>query len=401
MKYRTNPKNGDKLSILGFGCMRFGGNDSFGGSFDEQKAENLIKTAIDQGVNYFDTAYIYSGSEEILGKTLSKYGLRETVYIATKLPLIFCKRKSDLDKYFNRQLERLQTNYIDYYLLHMLADTNTWDTLCGWGIESWIQEKKASGQIRQMGFSFHGSRDEFLALLDVYDWDLVLIQYNYSDENYQTGVTGLNKAASKGIPVMIMEPLLGGQLVTGLPQAAVSRFKITNPDLSPAAWALRWVWNKPEVTLLLSGMNDIKQLEENIQIAKTATPNMLSQEELETFQDVKKIFADSYKIPCTGCHYCMPCPYGVNIPVCFTAYNTYHAINKNTGALQYSMSTMMSAKPGYASLCKKCGKCEANCPQHIKIGESLSEVEKKMENVKFKVMRFGMKIFMRKSKKTK
>ena len=255
MKYRTNPKNGDNLSILGFGCMRFAGNSlskSFMGKPDAQKSEDLIMSAIGKGVNYFDTAYVYSGSEEILGKTLTKYNLRKKVYIATKMPLIMCKSKSDLDKYFKRQLERLQTDYIDYYLFHMLSDTETWDKLCEWGVESWIQEKKSSGQIRQIGFSYHGSRDDFLTLLDVYDWDAVTIQYNYSDENYQAGITGLKKAASKGIAVMIMEPLLGGQLVTGLPPAAISRFKKANPDLSPAAWALRWIWNKPEVTLLLS-----------------------------------------------------------------------------------------------------------------------------------------------------
>jgi len=395
MNYRTNPRNGDKLSILGFGCMRFTGDEmkSFVGKPNPQKAEKLIMSAIDKGVNFFDTAYIYSGSEEILGKTLKKHGVRKKVYITTKLPLIMCKSKSDLDKFFNRQLERLQTDYIDYYLFHMLSDTETWDKLCEWDIKSWIQEKKASGKIRQIGFSFHGFRDEFLALLDVYDWDIVLVQYNYSDENYQAGITGISKAASKGIPVMIMEPLLGGQLVKGLPQEAVSRFKKANPDLSPAAWALRWVWNKSEVTLLLSGMNDITQLEENIRIAEAATPNMLSQEEIETYQDVKRIFNESFKIQCTGCHYCMPCPFGVNIPVCFTAYNTYHSISKVTGTLQYSMSTLLSEKAGYASLCKKCGKCEPSCPQHIQIAKSLGDVEKDMETIRFKVMRLGVKLF--------
>jgi predicted aldo/keto reductase-like oxidoreductase len=210
MNDRINPKNGDKLSILGFGCMRFGGEGlsrSFTGRFDTQKAERLIKSAIDSGVNYFDTAYVYSGSEEFLGKTFTKLGARGKVYIATKLPLILCRGKGDLDKYFNRQLERLQTDYIDYYLLHMLTDMKTWNTLCEWGIREWVAEKKASGQIKQFGFSFHGAQDEFLALLDAYDWDFVQIQYNYSDENYQAGVTGLKKAAAKGLPVMIMEPV--------------------------------------------------------------------------------------------------------------------------------------------------------------------------------------------------
>jgi len=398
MNYRTNPKNGDKLSILGYGCMRFGGDElkSFTGRANKHKAEKLIVTAIEKGVNFFDTAYIYQGSEELLGKILAKHGLREKVYIATKIPVILCRSKTDFDKFFNRQLERLQTDYIDYYLFHMLSDTKTWDKFCEWGIETWIQEKKATGKIKQIGFSYHGPRDEFLSLLDAYDWDNVLLQYNYSDENYQAGTTGLKKAASKGIAVMIMEPLLGGRLATGLPKAAVSRFNEANPEMTPAQWALKWVWDKPEVTVVLSGMNEMKQLEENIKIAETSLPNILTQEEINVYQDVKEIIKESYKINCTGCHYCMPCPQGVNIPVCFTAYNTHFGISKTTAMLQYSMSTILSQKPSYASLCKNCGKCEPHCPQHIPIAKSLSEVAKKMEKPMFKLMSFGTKLFTRK-----
>lgn len=391
MQYRIDPKTGNKLSILGFGCMRFSRNLT---SIDIKKAENLIKTAIEKGVNYFDTAYIYPGSEEVLGKVLAKYDLRKKVYIATKLPLILCRSKSDLDKYFNIQLQRLQTDYIDYYLLHMLPDTDLWNKLCEWGIESWIKEKKASGQIKQIGFSFHGTRGEFLSLIDAYDWDFCLIQYNYSDENYQAGVTGLKKAASKGLPVMIMEPLLGGKLANSLPPEAVSLFKKANPNVSPVSWALRWLWNQPEVTVILSGMNDIKQLEENIEIAENAVPNMLSQEEIETIHGVKDIFNSSYKVHCTGCHYCTPCPHGVNIPACFSAYNAYYAIGKSTGLIQYITSTVLSSKPGYASLCKKCGKCEKHCPQNIQIISSLEEVQKKMENILFILTRFVARNFM-------
>jgi predicted aldo/keto reductase-like oxidoreductase len=399
MNYKINPRNGEKLSILGFGCMRFGGTDianSFSGRFDVQKAENLIKTAIDNGVNYFDTAYIYSGSEETLGKTLAKYDLREQVYIATKLPVIMCRNKSDIDKYFDRQLERLQTDYIDYYLFHMLSDVATWDKFCKWDIEEWIKRKKESGQIKQIGFSFHGPQQDFLDLLDVYDWDFCQIQYNYSDENFQAGVTGLKKAASKGMPVIIMEPLLGGKLADSLPPSAVQHFKETNPDLTPVEWALRWLWNQPEVTVVLSGMNEMVQLEENILTAESASANMLSQAELETYKEVRKIFNESNKIPCTGCHYCTPCPFGVDIPSCFTAYNTYSSISKSQGALQYSMGTLLAGKPGYAGLCKKCGNCEKHCPQNIPIRESLDEVKKAMEGFQFKVMRTGIKLFNRK-----
>lgn len=399
MNYKINPKNGDKLSILGFGCMRFGGDSltsSFAGGFDTKKAEQLIKSAIDSGVNYFDTAYVYNGSEEVLGKTLAKYGVRDKVYVATKMPLILCRSRNDLDKYFAKHLERLQTDYIDYYLLHMLADMKTWNTLCEWGIKEWVAEKKASGQIKQFGFSFHGAQDEFMALLDAYDWDFCQIQYNYSDENYQAGVKGLKKAAAKGMPVMIMEPLLGGKLAGSLPEAAVERFKKANPDISPVAWAFRWLYNQPEVTVVLSGMNEQAQLDENIKVAETAAPNMLTQAELDTFGDVKKIFNESYKVHCTGCHYCMPCPHGVNIPACFSAYNTRYTISKSQASLQYGMSTLMSDKPSYASLCKKCGKCEKHCPQNIPIRETLDEVAKEFETFRFKAMRFGTKFFVRK-----
>jgi len=401
VNYRINPKNGDKLSILGFGCMRFANSlaGSFGiGGFDTKKAESLIKAAVEKGINYFDTAYLYAGTEEVLGKTLKKYDMRKQVYIATKLPVIMCRNKSDLDKYFNRQLERLQTDYIDYYLFHMLSDIATWEKFLGWGVEEWIQEKKEAGQIKQIGFSFHGSQGEFLSLLDAYNWDFVQIQYNYSDENFQAGVTGLKKAASKGMPVIIMEPLLGGKLATELPQSAIERFKEANPALSPVEWALRWLWNQPEVTVVLSGMNQMEQLEENLMTAEHSAPNVLSQQELEVYGEVRKIFSDSNKIPCTGCHYCTPCPHGVDIPSCFSAYNTYCSISKNQGTIQYSMGTLLSGTPSYAGLCKKCGKCERHCPQNISIIQSLDEVKKNMEGFGFSAMRVFAKLFMRKTK---
>ena len=400
MNYKINPRNGDKLSVLGYGCMRFGGDSlssSFSGAFDPQKAEQLIKSAVENGINYFDTAYVYAGSEEVLGKTLQKYGFRDKVYIATKMPLILCRNKSDLDKYFAKHLERLQTDYIDYYLLHMLTDIKTWNTLCDWGIKEWAAEKKAAGQIWEFGFSFHGAQDEFLALLDAYDWDFCQIQYNYSDENYQAGVKGLKKAASKGMPVMIMEPLLGGKLAgKNLPKEAADCFKAANPDISSAAWAFHWLYNQPEVTVVLSGMNEQEQLDENIKIAENAEVNMLTPEELDTFRNVKNIFNNSYKVHCTGCHYCMPCPHGVNIPACFTAYNTRYAINKGQANLQYCMSTLLNDKPSYASLCKKCGKCEKHCPQNIPIRDTLEEVAKEFETFRFKFMRFGTRFFVRK-----
>lgn len=372
MQYRIDPKTGNKLSALGFGCMRF--PKSF------EKTEEMILHAIKQGVNYFDTAYLYSGSEETLGKILSKNNVRDQVYLATKLPNMLCRSGSDFDKYFDRQLERLKTDHIDYYLIHMLGDINRWDTLCRWGIKEWIQTKKESGQIKQIGFSFHGAQNQFMRLLDAYDWEFCLIQYNYSDKNYQAGVTGLKRASEKGLPVFVMEPLLGGELANGLPQEAVNIFKRSNSKLSPAAWALKWVWDQPEVTLLLSGMNEPEQLRENIAIAEKTYPNSLTEKEHKTFERVIEIFNASYKIHCTSCNYCMPCPHHVNIPACFSAYNTSFTMGKKAGMKNYLMSAGgMSRQKNFASLCKKCGKCELRCPQRIEIIKSLELVSKRME----------------------
>ncbi len=293
-------------------------------------------------------------------------------------------------------MERLQTDHIDYYLLHMLSDLKTWNTLCDWGIQEWASQKKDTGQIRNFGFSFHGAQNEFLALLDAYDWDFCQIQYNYSDENYQAGVTGLKAAAAKGMPVIIMEPLLGGKLAKNLPQAAVERFRQADPDLSPAAWGFRWLYNQPEVTVVLSGMNEKAQLEDNVTIANTAAPGMLSGRDLAAIHDVREIFNQSYKVHCTGCHYCMPCPAGVNIPACFTAYNSRYSITRGQGMIQYFISTVMNDKPSYASLCKKCGKCETHCPQHLPIRENLQEVAKEFEGPLFKAAKAVAPFFVKK-----
>ncbi|MDO4518318.1 MAG: aldo/keto reductase [Bacillota bacterium] len=402
MKYFTDPKTGNKVSVLGFGCMRFAGDNlvrSLAGKFNVQKAERLILEAYDKGINYYDTAYIYTGSEDFLGKTLEKHGLREKVYIATKMPLVMCRKAEDLDKFFNIQLKRLRTDYVDYYMMHMLSDMKTWETLCQWGIKEWIEEKKKTGQIKSLGFSFHGSQEEFLALLDAYDWDFCQIQYNYSDENYQAGVTGLKAAADKGIPVIIMEPLLGGKLTKKLPKEAISRFKNAKTKMSPAGWALSWLYNQPEVSWILSGMNEMEQLEDNLAIADKAEPGILSQEDLGVIADVKGIFDAAYRVHCTGCHYCTPCPVGINIPACFTAYNTRHAINKSQGWVQYCMSTLTGDKPTNAGLCIKCGKCETHCPQNIAIRDELEAVSRDMEGPLFQVVKRLAPIFMRKKKK--
>jgi len=376
MQYRIDARSGNKLSILGFGCMRY---PRALGRIDAQKTEELIMHSIKNGVNYFDTAWVYPGSEETLGLVLEKNQARDKVYIATKLPLILLKSPADFDKYFLQSLERLKTNYVDYYLLHMLTDFEQWTKLKNWGIEKWITERKQSGGIKRIGFSFHGAQSDFLKIIDDYDWEFCQIQYNYSDKNFQAGVKGLQAAAPK-MPVVIMEPLLGGKLANGLPKDAVKIFKKANENLSPAAWGLNWVWNQKEVTLLLSGMSTMEQLEENLRLADNADAGMLGERELNVYAEVLELVNHSYKIHCTGCNYCMPCPKGVNIPGCFTAYNTMYSLGYALGMHQFITSTgLFSEKGGEPSHCIKCGKCESHCPQHIEIMKQLSIVRRKME----------------------
>ncbi|MDR2783402.1 MAG: aldo/keto reductase [Treponema sp.] len=386
MQYREDKVSGNKLSILGLGCMRFSRN------MDE--TERMILTAIDSGVNYFDTAYMYQNSEETLGRILGKHKKRSSVFIATKLPLIMCKCPDDFDKFFNKELERLQTDHIDYYLMHMITDTAQWEIFRGWDIEQWIDEKKREGKIRQSGFSFHGSRGEFLKILNSSrQWDFCQIQYNYSDENYQAGKEGLKAAFAKGIPVMIMEPLLGGRLATGLPKEALRVFAKADSSLTPAAWGLRWLWNQDEVTCVLSGMNTVTQMEDNIRSADNFHP--LTGTEMEVYKEIVGIFSNAYKINCTGCNYCMPCPKSINIPGCFAAYNTSFAQNFRTGMVQYITNTAGMSKKSYGPrLCIECGKCEGHCPQHLPIRKLLKQVAGRMESLPIRIgLSIGRRLF--------
>ena len=380
MRYRTDPGSGNELSVLGFGCMRF--------PRDAEKTEKLILTAIDNGVNYFDTAYIYGNSETVLGGILHKNNVREKIFLATKLPHQKCRSYEDFDRLFITQLERLKTDHIDYYLIHNLSDSRFWQQLCDIGIEKWITEKKSAGQIRRLGFSFHGSKESFITLIDQYDWDFCQIQYNYMDENYQAGRAGLQKAHSKGLPVIVMEPLLGGKLATGLPPKAAKIFTETGDTGSAASWGLRWLWNQPEVTVVLSGMNTAEQLTDNLKTAETAMPGMLSEKEEAVYAPVIAAFREAYKIPCTGCGYCMPCPQGVDIPNCFAAYNASYTFGFISGIMLYVTSTGLNhpEKNHSGRKCVKCGACEQKCPQQIEITKALASVNRRMEPFWFRAI---------------
>ncbi|MDD3414714.1 MAG: aldo/keto reductase [Lachnospiraceae bacterium] len=386
MIYRENPKNGDKLSILAFGCMRF--------SKDINEVKEQIAYAIDHGVNYFDTAYVYPNSETILGEALEG-GYREKIKLATKLPPYMVKKQEDFDKIFNTQLKRLKTDYIDYYLVHMLTDTTVWNRLLDLGILSWIEEKKRIGQIKNIGFSYHGGKEEFIKLVDAYDWDFCQIQYNYLDENNQAGRSGFEYVSSKGIPVMIMEPLRGGKLVSNLPAQVQDIWENAYVKRSPAEWAFRWLWNQAGVTTVLSGMNSMDMLKENIDAASDLGGYDFSTEDITIYQKVKEILNSTIKIPCTGCNYCMPCPVGVDIPVCFSCYNDIEIEGKIGAKMKYIMQTTLKKNSANASMCKQCGKCEQHCPQKIKIRQELQNVSKSLEGVTYKPLRFLMKRFMK------
>ncbi len=385
MKTRVNQKNGDNLSILGFGCMRF---PTRGGSIDEPRATAMVRDAIAKGVNYFDTAYIYHGgkSESFLGSALAG-GYREKVKIATKLPPFMVNKLDNAKKIFATQLSRLRTDYIDYYLLHMLTDKPMFDRLNSLGVLDWMEQLKAEGKIRNIGFSFHGGKEDFEKIVKAYPWDFCQIQYNYMDENNQATKDGLQLAASLGIPVIVMEPLRGGKLVNNLPGEVIKTFNNYDDKRSPAEWALRWVWNHPEVNVLLSGMSTEEQLADNIRIAGDVDADSLSKEELNIFEKVKSVMMEKTKIPCTACGYCMPCPAGVDIPGCFSCYNDKYLLNDKSMRWKYIQTLgAMSVKPANASRCKECGKCETHCPQHIAIRSQLKTVSKEMEGFFYKPM---------------
>jgi len=412
MRYRKD-KYGNKLSIIGYGCMRFSRKIN---GVDLKKAEQEIMTAFRGGINYYDTAYIYPGSEAALGAILAKHGIRDQIYIATKLPHYMIKKPEDLDKYFDEQLKRLRTDHVDYYLMHMLTDVQTWKRLKDLGIAEWIKDKKKTGAIRQIGFSYHGNSDMFCQLLDAYDWDFCQIQYNYMDEHSQAGRTGLKHAGKKGIPVVIMEPLRGGKLVNHLPAKAAALFDRYPVKRSPAEWSFLWLWDQPEVTCVLSGMNSIDMVRENVRSASrvpkaeevsedlegatgenmpVAASHFLEKRDKVLLKKVAQAINARMKVPCTGCRYCMPCPQNVDIPGTFSAYNRKYTDSRFEGLKDYIMCTLIRKDATSASRCVKCGKCEQHCPQGIAIRKELERATKELEGPVYKIAAKALPKFMK------
>lgn len=379
MNYRVMGKTGDRVSVLGYGCMRF---PQTNGKIDEERTERQIIEAIEKGVNYFDTAWIYHGgrSESILGNIFAK-GYRNKIRIATKMAIFMIHSVKDMQNMLEAQLKKLRTDYIDYYLLHAVNDFGSWERLKRIGIVDFIQQAKKDGKIRHFGFSYHGDKKDFKAIIDDYSWDFCQIQYNYIDENFQAGKEGLEYAAAKGLGVVVMEPLRGGSLVGKMPREIQDVWDTSPKKRTPADWALRWLWNQPAVTTVLSGMNEETHIEENTKLADEIKPDMLTKEELGIYEKVKLEYYRLMKVGCTGCGYCMPCPAGVNIPFCFSYYNARHFFKAKRAHWQYISFAggLVGGKPSYASLCMECGKCERKCPQQLPIREKLKEVASDME----------------------
>ncbi len=385
MLYRQFGKTGEKVSILGFGCMRFPIIDQDTTKIDEEKAIEMMHFAIDRGLNYVDTAYPYHGlggkeggmSEPLVAKAL-KNGYREKVYLATKLPSWLVETRQDMDMYLNRQLERLETSYIDFYLVHAL-DEARWKKMLELGIIDFLESALKDGRIRYAGFSFHDKLETFKQIVDDYDWSFCQIQYNYIDEEYQAGKEGLDYAVAKNLGIVIMEPLRGGNLVRSIPEAVQEVFDEAKEKKTPAKWALKWIWEQPETHVVLSGMSTLDQVKENMDIASTSYPHAFTDQEKSIMNRAKKIFRDRIQVDCTGCEYCMPCPYGVNIPRNFGLYNEYNLFDSKAIKDNQKEQYQHLDDEQKASACVACGTCISKCPQNIAIPDKLSDVAKTLK----------------------
>lgn len=388
MQYRKD-KRGNDISVLGYGCMRF---TKKGNSIDLDKAEKEVMAAIEAGVNYLDTAYVYPGNEVAVGEILHRNQCREKIYLATKLPHYLIKSIDGVEKMFQEELRRLKTDYIDFYLMHMLTDIPTWEKLKKLGMVEWIEEKMASGQIRNIGFSYHGNSDMFKQLVDAYDWDFCQIQYNYMDEHSQAGVEGLRYANAKGLPVIIMEPLRGGRLVDLLPESAKELFRQDEEKRTPAELAFKWLYDQPEVTCVLSGMNSMEMVEQNLKTASDSAAGSMTDSDKALVERVREEIQRKVKVGCTGCGYCMPCPKGVDIPGTFRCYNAMYSEGKKSGRRDYLQCTAFRKDTSSASQCVRCGKCEAHCPQHIEIRKELRNAAGELETFSYRAMKTAIQL---------
>ncbi|THB75644.1 MAG: aldo/keto reductase [Desulfobacteraceae bacterium] len=386
MQYRHVPKNGDQLSALGYGCMRF---PTRLGGIDEKKAERQMMHALDQGINYFDTAYPYHSnkSEPFVGKVFSNNNCRDKVKLATKLPHWMTHSKAEMEDILDEQLAKLRTDRIDYYLIHAL-NGELWESAKQHGVIEFMDDALRKGKIVNAGFSFHGLSEDFNPIVDDYDWTFCQIQYNFLDTQNQAGTAGLEYAASKEMAVMIMEPLRGGNLAK-TPPPSVHKIWGRAPDKkTPAAWSLSWLWDHPEVTVILSGMNDDTHIAENIELARTCLPNAFTDQESLLVDEAAGEFRRVMKVGCTACQYCMPCPAGVNIPSAFDCYNSKHAFKDRSARMMYLFQNggLVTEKPTLASQCVNCGKCLEKCPQSLAIPDLLEEVVQDMEGFMTKPM---------------
>ncbi len=379
MLYRTVPKTGDRLSVLGFGYMRLPVKRG-GTGIDEERAIRQLRFAIDHGVNYVDTApaYHFGRSEQILARALAD-GYRERVRIATKLPPWSVRSREDMDRILAGQLATLKTDHIDYYLLHSLT-VASFSRLCDLGVREFLDSAQKDGRIVNAGFSSHADPGTFSEIVDAYDWTFCQIQYNYLDEHCQAGTEGLRYAASRNLAVMVMEPLRGGNLAGPFPPSISGIWDSAPVNRSPAAWAFRWVWDHPEVTVVLSGMNNEEHIRENLRTADEAYPGSLSREEHDLIVQVRDTYQGLSRVGCTGCGYCMPCPAGVDIPGCFSLYNARSLFPRDRAAVfqYFGRHGGLTGGESHAGLCTGCGRCSRLCPQHLAVSELLRDVSREM-----------------------
>lgn len=378
MQHGSFGKLGVKPSLLGFGTMRLPILDGDSGKIDYPKATEMLRSAIDRGVNYVDTAWPYhkGESENFVGHALQD-GYREKVYLATKNPTWMIEKPEDFDEILDKQLEKLKTDHIDFYLQHAV-DSDTWPTVKKFKLWERAQRAKEQGKIKYYGFSFHDEKEVFFDMLDTYDWDFCQIQFNYLDTNYQAGLEGLMKAASKGLGVIVMEPLRGGRLANGLPAAVHQLFKEYPDKREPYEWAFRFVANFPQVATILSGMSTPEQVDANLKLFNSPDmkPGSLSEKDLALLSAAQKVWSENVLVNCTGCEYCMPCPQGVSIPTAFSIYNFHGSVDVDALRKSKKDYAELVTGGGDPSKCIECGACESVCPQHIAIPSVMKEIRK-------------------------